>query len=265
MPTRTKEEWEAKKRNDEIEKQEVENGNSKLQEQLDIEVARAKEMKGAKFKKERQAVYAAIGRLKALLAGQEVRDKDGTGNKTKLQTEERWEPLWDTDQIEWIDQSWEDQGSIWYGGGATVGPKRNSWDDKDWKETKISKHSRPEEADSTGPSALVLVSGLSADADEGYLRAMFERHGTVRKISAPTREGSWKRRKQSRGFAFVELSAGAAARAVEAILQGAADYSIPLYEQGLSAKVVPPRTKEEWETLQKKRNDDYVNNDCLEK
>jgi len=47
---------------------------SLLQKQLEKEVARAKELKGAKNKKERQGVYAAIGRLRATLAGQEVRN-----------------------------------------------------------------------------------------------------------------------------------------------------------------------------------------------
>ena len=96
----------------------------------------------------------------ALLAGQEVRDKEGTGKKPQIEEQ--------CESPEWNHHTWD-----W----------ENSWDEKDWVETKAAKHSKLEEADSTGPSALVLVSGLAADADESSLRVMFGRYGTVRKIS----------------------------------------------------------------------------------
>ena len=108
MPTRTKEEWEAKQAADEVTKQAGNDERGKWQVELDDNVEKAKGMKGAKFKKERQGVYAIIGRLKALLNGQEVRNE--TGEKPPPRPAAA-ESSWD---------SWQPEGSTWNEGGTTT-------------------------------------------------------------------------------------------------------------------------------------------------
>jgi len=233
MPTRTKAEWEAKQREREAEKEADNDSRAELQAQLDAEVARAKEMKGAKFKKERQAVYAAIGRLKAMLAGQEVRSD--TARKTTVEKEDdggasRWDDesrstwnstVWDDDKG-WEDKGWEDKG--WEDKASTQPQEWQKWASTSEIE---SRHSV------TVPTLIIVRGLLPTNTDAFALRDVFLKHGKVDGVKIPLMKNG-----KSRGFGFIEFVELAAAQKAVQVLDGTSGGQPG---RNLSVKIVPIR------------------------
>jgi len=239
MPTRTKEEWEAKQAADEVTKQAGNDERGKWQVELDDNVEKAKGMKGAKFKKERQGVYAIIGRLKALLNGQEVRNE--TGEKPPPRPAAA-ESSWD---------SWQPEGSTWNEGGTTTdnaidnaidstwgqpssSVARVAWEDtwgqEEWKQDPIA-------ITSDGPrheSTLVMLRGLDGlsptQLNEETLRSLFGcGQQEIGHVNIPLN-----RSRVSRGFAFVEVFNATTAEVALTRLDGCMCHG-----QRISASVVP--------------------------
>ena len=226
MPTRSKAEWEAKQAADELKKQAGNDERAQWQAELDEHVAKAATMKGAKFKKERQGVYAAIGRLKALLNGQEVRNQTGEKPASKPAVDKSWDSWQQQDS--WVegasDQAWEptsSSGMAW----------EETWGQEEWRQEPITAEPAP------GSTLMMLrgLDGLSADeVSPDTLRELCGRDGATSQL------GSIKiplnRKKRSRGFAFVEVFDAVAATKMLKTIDGAMCHG-----QKLTAKLVPPK------------------------